>query len=66
MRWNLRRQNASVEDDESERLIAKACEALQAARKAHGALEQFYYPAVDFEVVEQIYDAIRSEIAAIG
>ena len=58
--------NASVEDDESERLIAKACEALQAARKAHGALEQFYYPAVDFEVVEQIYDAIRSEIAAIG
>ncbi len=52
--------------DNSDQLITKACEALQAARKAHGALEQFYYPAVDFEVVEQIHDAIRSEIATLG
>lgn len=42
---------------------AMAC--LEKARQAHTALEKYYYPAVDFEVVEQIYDVIHSEIAAL-
>lgn len=47
-------------------LIQKASDALSAAHKAHSALEQFYYPAVDFEIVEQIHDAIRAEIDTLG
>lgn len=57
---------SSAAEDECERLIKKASAALLAARKAHGALEQFYYPAVDFEVVEQLHDAIRAEIDTLG
>ena len=50
----------------SQEMIRKASSALQAARQAHGKLEQYYYPAVDFEIVEQIYDSIRAQIDAIG